>query len=207
MGRLFIVGCSGHGKVVADIATRTGRYKELYFLDDNPDAKECMGIQVVGNSQFMGFESGDEVIVAIGNSKIRERVQENYEDLGIKIATLIHPNAVIGMSVKIGQGSVIMAGAVVNPASVIGKGVIINTAASVDHDNVIEDYVHVSVGAHLAGTVNVGKYTWIGAGAIVKNNVDIAANVIIGAGGVVVKNVKKQGTYIGIPAVLINTKS
>lgn len=199
MGRLFIVGCSGHGKVVADIAICTGKYKELYFLDDNPEVKECMGIPVVGNSQFLDFESGDEVVVAIGNSKIRERVQEYYQKSGITIATLIHPQAVVGTKVEIGEGSVVMAGTVINPETCIGKGVILNTGATVDHDNEIGDYSHVSVGAHLAGTVKVGRHTWIGAGAIVKNNIDITDEVMVGAGGVVVKNITESGVYIGVP--------
>lgn len=75
----------------------------------------------------------------------------------LKIATLIHPDAVIGSGVEIGEGTVVMAGTVINPDAVIGKGVIINTGATVDHDDKICDYAHISVGAHIAGTVTIGK--------------------------------------------------
>lgn len=200
MRRLFIVGCSGHGKVIADIALKQNKYDELLFLDDNPKSDNCLGIPVIGNSTYENITSEDEIIVAIGNPDIRQRLLETYSQKGLKVATLIHPHAVIGTGVKIGEGTVVMAGAVINPDAVVGKGVIINTGATVDHDDVICDYAHISVGAHIAGTVTIGKSTWIGAGAVVSNNLHICDRVMVGAGAAVVKNIKEQGTYVGVPA-------
>lgn len=39
MSRLIIIGASGHGKVIADIAARCG-YTDIAFLDDNPNIRE-----------------------------------------------------------------------------------------------------------------------------------------------------------------------
>lgn len=197
---MFIVGCSGHGKVIADIALKQNKYDELLFLDDNPKSDSCLGIPVVGSSTYENITLEDEIIVAVGNSDIRQRLQEMYSQKGLKIATLIHPNAVIGTGVKIDAGTVVMAGAVINPDAVIGKGVIINTGATVDHDDVICDYAHISVGAHIAGTVTIGRTAWIGAGVVVSNNLHICDNVMIGAGAAVVRNIEEQGTYVGVPA-------
>lgn len=192
--KLIIIGASGHGKVIADIAVKNG-YEDIVFLDDDENVKECAGFPVVGKTTEAKGMDGDK-IVAIGNPKIRERIQE---EVG-RVITLIHPNAVISRRVEIGEGSVIMAGAVINSDVVIGKGCIINTAASVDHDCRVGDYVHVSVGAHLSGTVEIGRRTWIGAGATVSNNVNICGDCMIGAGAVVIKDIDKPGTYVGVPA-------
>lgn len=200
MSKLFIVGCSGHGKVVADIAVKTGKYDRICFLDDNPKSECCMQFPVVGNSNYKGILPEDEVFVAIGNPGIREKLMDQYQTEGFKLATLIHPHAVIGMNVKIGVGTVIMAGAVVNPDTKLGDGVIVNTGATVDHDNRISDYVHVSAGAHLAGTVSAGVRTWIGAGAVVSNNIAVCGDVLIGAGAVVIRDIQECGTYVGVPA-------
>lgn len=200
MRKLYIVGCSGHGKVAADIAVKTGKYDQICFLDDNPKSECCMQFPVVGNSRYKGILPEDEVFVAIGNPQIREKLMNQYREQGFNLATLIHPDAVIGINVKIGTGTIIMAGAVVNPDTKLGDGVIVNTGATVDHDNIISDYVHVSVGAHLAGTVSVGVRTWIGAGAVVSNNVSICENAMIGAGAVVIKDIIEPGTYVGVPA-------
>ena len=194
MNRLTIIGASGHGKVIADIAVLNG-YKDIVFIDDNPNVQECLGFPVVGKSTEA--PEGD-VFVAIGNIKIRKKLMEFYSDRMQPI--LIHPAATIASDVEIGKGSVVMAGAVLNPGAKIGRGVIVNTLSSIDHDCVIGDYVHVAVGAHLCGTVNVGAETWIGAGATVSNNVDICCNCMIGAGAVVIKDINESGTYVGVPA-------
>lgn len=41
--KLVIIGASGHGKVIADIAKRNG-YHEIVFLDDNETIHESQGM-------------------------------------------------------------------------------------------------------------------------------------------------------------------
>lgn len=196
MRKLAIIGASGHGKVVADIARRNG-YSEIVFLDDDERIRECGGYSVIGKSSEAGTIDAD-IIVGIGNAGIRKRIQESILDE--KLVTLIHPDAVVAEDVVIGVGTVVMAGAVINPGARIGKGCIINTCSSVDHDCEVGDYVHIAVGSHLCGTAFVGNETWIGAGAIVSNNVSICPHCMIGAGAVVIKEIKESGTYVGVPA-------
>ena len=196
--RLIIIGASGHGKVVADIALLNG-YRDIVFLDDDEDIKECAGFPVIGKTMEAKRMSGDKVI-AIGNTTIRERIQND-----LKTVTLIHPNAIIGRNVEIGEGTVVMAGAVINTYARIGKGCIINTSASVDHDCRVGNYVHVAVGAHICGMVEVGECTWIGAGAIIVNNTLICRDCTIGAGAVVLKDITDKGVYVGVPAQRIKS--
>jgi len=199
--KLLIIGGSGHGRVVADIAIKTDKYTYIAFLDDDETIKSTMDIEIIGSiSDADKYISDYDIFVAIGSNSTRERIQCQLENMGATIPVLIHPNAVIGEKVTIGIGSVAMAGAVINCGSTIGKGCIVNTASSIDHDNVLEDYVHISPGAHLAGTVSVGKGTWIGIGASVSNNINITSGCKIGAGGVVVRDITEAGTYIGVPA-------
>lgn len=47
--KLTIIGASGHGRVVADIAVLCG-YEEVEFLDDDPSIKNCGRWPVVGAS-------------------------------------------------------------------------------------------------------------------------------------------------------------
>lgn len=202
MKRLCIIGASGHGKVVADIAKHLDCYSEIFFLDDDDTLKTVMSFPVIGGTADYGRldKDEDEVIVAIGNAGIRRKIQCQYERKGYKMATLAHPEAVIGLNVSIGQGTVIMAGAVVNADAKIGRGCIINTCASIDHDCIIKDFVHVSVGVHLAGNVLIGSEAWIGIGSTVSNNVYICDECVIGAGTVVIDKIEEKGTYVGNPA-------
>jgi sugar O-acyltransferase (sialic acid O-acetyltransferase NeuD family) len=199
--KLLIIGASGHGKVVADIAMKMNKWKKIAFLDNNVGIKTSMGIEVIGTSDSVSEHIDEyEVFVGIGDNTTRQQIHEVLEKSGATIPTLIHPSSVIGGQVEIGVGTVVMAGAVINCCTRIGKGCIINTSCSIDHDNNIENYAHISPGARLAGTVRIGQGSWLGIGSVISNNVKIIGGTIIGAGAVVVKNITVVGTYIGAPA-------
>ena len=183
--KLVIIGASGHGKVIADIALKIG-YEVIGFLDDADTLQETCGFPVLGKTKdIVKYKDQCEFVIAIGNNSIRENVAEKYN---VQWATLIHPAAVLGINVQIGEGTVVMANVVINPCASIGKHCIINTGAIVEHDNNLEDYVHISPNA-----------THIGVGACVKNNITIAENVVVGAGAVVVKDIEESGVYVGVP--------
>lgn len=204
MKQLLIIGASGHGKVVAEIARRNG-FQNIAFLDDNTQIKACGGFPVIGTSSSFREHLSACFFVAIGNPAVRTRLMEMLLKAGCTVVTLIHPSAVVSDDCSIGTGTVIMPGAVINAGTTIGKGCIINTGATVDHDNQIADYVHISVGAHLAGSVTVGSSAWVGAGAIISNNLSVCCGAILGAGAVVIRKIELPGTYVGIPAKLIKT--
>ena len=200
VNKLMILGAGGHGRVVAEIAQLSGKYKEIAFLDDKTPEVSFPYPYMGTCEELVDYLTDFDYFIAIGNASIRRRLQTEVEDAGGRIITLVHPAAIISKDVMIGQGTVIMAGVIVNTGAKIGDGVILNTASSVDHDCIVEDYCHVSVGAHLCGTVHLGVGIWIGAGATVSNNINICSNCLIGVGAVVVKDIEEKGTYIGVPA-------
>ncbi len=194
---IVIIGAGGHGKVVADIARKSG-YKNVYFVDDIAKGA-CLGHPVIGTTAQLNEidKTSTEFFIAVGNNDTRRSIAEKYD---LPWATLIHPSAVVGEDVVIGKGTAVMANAVINPSAKVGEHCIINTAAVIEHDNALDSFVHVSPKAALGGTVFVGNGTHIGIGATVKNNVGICENCVIGAGAVVVKDIRESGVYIGIPA-------
>ena len=190
MKRLVIIGANGHGKVIKEIGEFY--YKNIVFLDD------VLIKNVSGPvSDFIKYKNDSDFIVAIGNNEIRAKIFSLLGD--VNHATLIHPNAYISKTAKIGKRTVVMAGAVINADVTIGKGVIINTCSSIDHDCIINDFSHISVGSHIAGTVEIGSNGFVCAGATVINNLKVCSNVIIGAGGTGINNIEESGTYVGTP--------
>ena len=203
--RLIIIGASGHGKVVADIALKMNEWKEIAFLDDDEQRKSALGFDVDGKSTDVNnYIDNADIVIGIGNNEIRQKIQDEIEELRANVPVLIHPNAVIGEEVEFGAGTVVMAGVVINCSTRIGRGCIINTSASVDHDNVIEDFVHVSPGVRLAGNVRIGYKTWVGLGSLVNNNVNIINSSIFGVGAVVIGDITDPGTYVGVPVKKID---
>lgn len=195
--QIVIIGAGGQGRVVADIARCMG-YKQVLFLDDG-DAPCAVG----KTSDYTKYLQSAEFFVAIGNAAVRRRIQTMLAQNGAKIATLIHPSAVLAEDVVVGPGTAIMAGAVINPGTVIGDGAIINTCASVDHDCRIGEYIHIAVGARICGSVHLEEDTWVGAGATIIQNLSVCAGCMIGAGAVVIRNICEPGTYVGVPARII----
>ncbi|MBU9723075.1 MULTISPECIES: acetyltransferase [Bacillaceae] len=203
--KLLIIGASGHGKVVADIALKMNKWQNIHFLDDDKSIKSSMGLKVIGASDDVYTHIDEyDIFVGIGNNATRQKIHEMLETFGASIPVLIHPNAVIGSFVDIGIGTAIMAGVIVNCCTKIGKSCIINTGSAIDHDNDIEDFVHISPGAQLAGTVKVGQGSWLGIGSVVSNNITITNQCKVGAGSVVVKDISIPGIYVGIPARKLN---
>ncbi|MDD4780993.1 MAG: acetyltransferase [Tissierellia bacterium] len=199
--KLLIIGASGHGRVVADIAIKMNRWQQIAFLDDDEEIQSPIRVKVIGKSNDAFTYINDyDIFVAIGNNKTREKILTQLEMAGANIPTLIHPSAIIGEKVEVGIGTVVMAGVIINCCSTIGEGCIVNTGAVIDHDNVIEDYVHISPGTRLAGTVKVGQGSWLGIGSVVSNNVNICSGCKVGAGAVVVRDITEPGTYVGVPS-------
>ncbi len=208
-GRLAILGASGHGTVVADVALTAGWVNVHFFDDDWPELTAIGQWLVQGNTRTLFENAGifDGVVVSIGSNTKRREKQIMLEDAGLNVVSIIHPAAIISPYSVIGKGSVVLAGVVINAFSTIGSGCIINTSSSVDHNCKLEDFVHISPGAHLGGGVCVGEATWIGIGASVKHGISIGSSVVVGAGAVVVNDIVSELTVVGVPARPLNRKT
>ncbi|MCK8043299.1 acetyltransferase [Shewanella sp. 1CM18E] len=202
MKSIAILGASGHGKVLAEIALLCG-YTSVYFFDDRyPGLDKLESWRVIGNTEDLVLRCKEfsAVCIGIGENKIRLAKQVLLEQADARIVSLVHPNAVVSQFARIEAGSVIMACAVVGSFSIIGKANIVNTGATVDHDCRLDDGVHISPGAKLAGSVEVGVCSWVGMGASVLQALKLGTNVIVGAGACVIHPVENNSTVIGSPA-------
>jgi len=201
MKRLAVLGASGHGKVVAEIAELLG-WNVTFFDDAFPEISTLEVWQVKGTmadllASLSDFES---CIVAIGNNDTRLDKALMLQSKQANLLTLIHPSAVVSSYSQVGVGSVVMAGAVINPFASIGLANIINTGATIDHDCILGAGVHISPGANLAGAVSIGNKSWVGIGAVIKQGLLIGERVTVGAGAVVVSNLPSNVVAIGMPA-------
>ncbi|MFY0990306.1 acetyltransferase [Halomonas sp. C05BenzN] len=201
-GHLAILGASGHGKVVADIAMQSG-WREVTFYDDAwPDRTRLEHWSVRGDIEGLltRLSRFDGVVVAIGNNAVRQAKLERLADADARLATLVHPRATVSPLARLGAGTVVVAGAVVNAFAELGPGSIVNTGATVGHDCRLDACVHVAPGANVAGDVSVGRGSWIGVGAAVRQGVHIGEAVMVGAGAAVVADIADGLTVAGVPA-------
>jgi sugar O-acyltransferase (sialic acid O-acetyltransferase NeuD family) len=206
--KIVVYGAGGHAKVVLDVLEKAGTCAIVGLLDDSAEltGDTRSGYRVLGGSAiFRGLieEGVKGMIVALGDNMRRRAVFDVARAAGFELVAAIHPSALLGSRVRIGAGSVLVAGVVVNVDAVIGDNVIVNTSASVDHDCRIEAHVHLSPGVRLAGRVTVGEFTHIGIGAVVLPNLTIGKHCIVGAGSVVREDVPDGMVVAGNPARII----
>ena len=195
--KVVIIGAGGHGKVIADIVRKNGDTVECFLDDAYTVDTEFYGSKLIGKTEKYKELSDCYFIIAIGNNGIRERIAGK---LNCKWYTAVHPSAQISDSVKIGEGTCVMANAVINADTAVGKHAIVNTGSVIEHDCKIGDFCHISPRATVCGVTVLGKSVWIGAGATVKNVLSICDDVIIGVGSAVIHDINEKGTYVGLPA-------
>jgi sugar O-acyltransferase (sialic acid O-acetyltransferase NeuD family) len=198
---VFLVGASGHAKVIIDIIEREKKHQIRYIIDDNPDlkGKVVWGYQVRGGREEIVSEHDGpwQAVVAVGDNSARRMLADWLRASRIRLMSAVHPSAQIGRDVIIGAGTVIMANVVINPSSIIGENVILNTGVSVDHDCHVAEDVHIAPGSTLCGSVSVGAGAFIGAGSTVIQNISIGAGAFVGAGSVITRDVPEKAKVVG----------
>jgi len=197
---LLLFGAGGHARVVADAALlREGR-GQIYGSDRDPlrcrgELVPGVGLLPVGDAMLRDFSA---VHIAIGRNAAREKEAGAWGPE--RLATVMHPAAVVSPLAAVGRGCFVAAGAIVGPGASMGMGVIVNHGAVVDHDVQLGAFCHVAPNATLGGAVCVGRRVLVGAGAVVLPGIVIADDVVVGAGAVVRAPLLSAGTYVGVPA-------
>lgn len=201
---LAILGASGHGKVVADLAELLG-YTVTFYDDAYPEKAMLEHWPIAGTfNDLLSLDSDRlHVAVAIGHNSIRQGKITTLLDSFFELPTLIHPTSIVSRYANIESGCVILAGSTVNAFATIGKGVIINSGAVIEHDCELADFVHICPNVALAGGVKVGLGAWVGIGSQVRQLVSIGEHSLIGAGSTVIKNISANVVAFGSPAIVI----
>ena len=213
MAEIFLVGSSGHAKVVLDIVRKEGLNSVVGIIDSYAaPGSIALGLPVLGDesqiAKLAAQFSAPAAIVAIGDNFIRHTMVAKIRALDpeFAFASAVHPSVQIGAGVRIGIGTVIMAGAVVNPDTLIGEHCIVNTHASVDHDNVMEDFSSIAPGAITGGNVRIGRFSAVSIAASIIHGRSVGCHSVIGAGAAVLHDIPNYVVAYGTPARVQKTR-
>jgi sugar O-acyltransferase (sialic acid O-acetyltransferase NeuD family) len=194
--RLVIFGTGGFGRELVRPAQEN--HSAVVFADDR-ETGPVLGVPVLRSDQI---RPDDEVVIAVGNSAIREQIAQR---VGGRAAKLISRTALIGPGVEIDEGAVICDHSIVTASARIGRHFHCNIYSYVAHDCVIGDFVTFAPRVCCNGNVHVGDHAYIGTGAVIKQGVPgrplvIGEGAVVGMGAVVTKDVPAGVTVVGNPA-------
>jgi acetyltransferase EpsM len=206
---LYVYGAGGHGRVVADTAELTMQYAVLGLLDDDPErwGRRVGGLIVIGGRDALSsLEEGAAVGLGIGSNRARARVAMELRKRGVRLATVVHPSAVIARGVVLGEGTYVAPLAVVHSDAVAGAACIVNTGAVVEHDCRLGDFAHVSPRATLGGGARLDEGAHVGLGAVLLPATTLGPWATLGAGAVMIASLPGGVTAAGVPARVLPQK-
>ncbi len=159
--KIVIIGAGGHSRVVCDAILAQNIYEIVGFLDGGVSIGTTItqGYKVLETPDNIAkiASTAEYFIVAIGNNITRESFFNSSKKL-LKPATILHPSAVIGIEVTIGEGCVALGNSVINAFSSIGKNTIINSSVVVDHECKIGNNTHLSIGTMVGSNSIISDY-------------------------------------------------
>lgn len=199
---LGIYGCGGAGRESKEIAEMQNLWDEIVFIDDAYSNDTFKGVHRYNYTEFKERYSiqDTEITISLGEPEIKKRLYEKLKKEGFRFANIIHPQAVVSPSAKIGDGLILKAHSLISADAVVGNNVSLEENGIVGHDSIISDHCQISANVVVAGGCKVGEATYIGLGVPVKQGAVIGANCVIGMGSVVIRDIPDNVIAIGNPA-------
>jgi UDP-N-acetylbacillosamine N-acetyltransferase len=140
------------------------------------------------------------VVLTPDDPAVRARLAAYYSQLGFNLVGVVHPEARVSPSAKIGVGVVVQYGVHVSSMANIGEFVKMNVRANVMHDVQVGSFTTIAPNAVILGRAVVGEACYIGANATILPGVVVGSRAMVGAGAVVTRPVPEGGVVKGNPA-------
>lgn len=172
--KLLLVGAGGFGRVVSELARQN---YDCAFVDDGvEDGTEVCGLTVIGSTSNLQelFKEYKNLIVAIGNNVVRERIYNIARNIGYNFPNLISPSAYVSPYAKLGWGCVLLNNSVVQNGSCVGNGVLLNPGVEIHHDCSVGDYDLIYTNSVVRTYARVGRGVRIGSNVTICNNAVVA---------------------------------
>lgn len=207
---LFIVGAGGFGREllgwIKDLPEWENEWSFAGFLDDDSSALDGFDYDAQVVAPISGFTPKSDQFFAcgIGNVAVKRKACCSLLERGVRFMTIVHPKALVGSNVTLGQGVVICPGVTLTCDIQVGEMAMINLHSTVGHDASIGSWSTLSAHCDLTGGVQVGAGVFLGSGARILPGKSVGDDAVVGAGSVVIRDVKAGNSVFGNPARVLS---
>ena len=201
--KIIIVGAGGLGREVYNWLSEAGKGDLILgFINDISDALDGYDypVKIIGDIQNHECLTDVVYVMAVMAPNGKAKVASLLKAKDCEFKTFIHPTAIVGRNVKLGEGVVITPGCIISCDVEIGDFVFLNTQTTLGHDVRVGAYTSINGKVEISGFVEIGEGVTIGSRVVVLPKKKIASGAIVGAGSVVVGNIKQPITVFGNPA-------
>jgi sugar O-acyltransferase (sialic acid O-acetyltransferase NeuD family) len=207
---LLIISAGAFGREVcvwAQQAIRAGADWRLKgFLDDRTGVLDGFSFDVPVIAAPAAYEpaADDWFICAIGTPAAKRPYCESLSAKGARFATLIHPTALVGHDVQIGEGSIVGPFTQLSCNIRMGRHVAFGTHSNTAHDTRFGDYCQISGSCEINGYATLADDVFLGSHATILPHAKVGAGAYVGAGAVVLRKVAPGTKVFGNPAVIVD---
>lgn len=201
---IILIGGGGNCKKIIDMIISQGK-KIKGILDDkynDINIEFYRKTKIIGKISELPKYKDYNIIVTIGSINFRKEFFNKYIDY--KFPNLVHTQACISDTTKLGKGIVVHYGVYVGSDVIIGNFCHLDTSSIIEHDCILKNNIMVCPGVNICGGVKIENDVFIGAGTTIINstkNKKIILNekCFIGAGSLITNSIENNKLYYGNP--------
>ena len=201
--KVVIVGAGGMGREIFNwLQDCEPKLTVIGFIDDNLHALDGFNYEPCIISKIKDYIPDKNIyhVVAIMNPMTKKNIVSHLKAAGSEFYRFIHPTAIVGKNVQLGEGVVITPGCILTCDIRVGDFVFLNTQTTLGHDVKIGNFTSINGKVEISGYVEIGSEVLIGSRVVVLPKKRIASKAVVGVGSVVVANINKPITVFGNPA-------
>ena len=208
MKKLLIVGAGGFGREMYAWAAQHPDCGQVWtlagFLDDNVEALQPFG-SFAPVLPAAGHQPASEnvYLCGLGLPLVKEKVIGPLLKARAEFITFVHPTALVGARVSLGQGVVLCPGAILSADITVGDFAMVNLNSTIGHDASLGAWTTLSAQCDITGHVKVADRVFMGSRATIIPGKTVGSRAILGAGAVVISDVPANVTVVGNPARIL----
>ncbi len=175
-----------------------------WISESNDVGSTVHGIPVIAADDWT--DPPPRYVISVSNPDQKKRIALAMAERGWQPEIFIHDGAAVGLSPKIGAGTIICPSCRISTDATIGDHVLVNSGSGVGHDAVVGSYSSLLGAVSVNGNVTVGEGVLLGAGSMIYPGKQVGDGAKIGLGSVVLRNVPAGATMFGNPAARIDVR-